>query len=418
MRVAVVGSGIAGLMAARSLDRQADVHLFEAAPRPGGHAWTVEVEDGGARHAIDIGFIVYNRRNYPRFSALLDDLDVPTAPTSMSVSVTIPTTGFEYGAETVSGLLARRANLVDPRFWGIVAGQWRFARAGARALADGTSESVGELCRRLRLPRAFVDLYLLPMAGAIWSAPAAAMNDLPAATLLAFFRQHGLLNLLDRPPWRTVVGGSARYVDALLSRLRGTLHAGTPVRGVHREPGGVRLATESGDARFDRVVLATHSDQALRLLAEPSAAEREILGAIRYRPNDVVLHRDRSLMPRRRGAWAAWNVRLDGGDAAGVGVTYWMNRLQPLATPSDWCVTLNRTERIDPETIAFRTRLDHPRLDAAAVAAQARWQEIDGAGGVHYAGAYWRWGFHEDGAWSGARAAGAALRAVRAEAAA
>lgn len=412
MKVAVIGAGIAGLAAARTLDRHAEVHLFDDAPRPGGHAWTVPVTDGGAEHAVDVGFIVYNRRNYPLFSRLLDELGVETAATSMSFSVSCPATGFEYGAEDLGGLFARRANVVDPRFWALVAGQARFWRAGVRALEEGTGETVGDFCRRARLPRRYVELYLLPMGGAIWSAPPGEMRDMPAETLLAFFRQHGLLKLTDRPRWRTVVGGSARYVDAVIRRLRGSVHLGSPVRRIVREPGRVRVETDTGSGSFDRVVVATHSDQALRLLAAPSAAEREVLGAIRYRENDVVLHRDTSLLPRRRRAWAAWNVRLDGEEASGVGVTYWMNRLQPLATPSDWCVTLNRSELVDPAAVAFRTSLAHPRLDAPAVAAQARWEEIDGIGGVHYAGAYWRWGFHEDGLWSGARAAEAALAAA------
>lgn len=424
MRVAVVGAGIAGLAAARALDRRAEVDLFEAAPRPGGHAWTVEVEDGGARHRIDIGFIVYNRRNYPVFSKLLDELGVETAPASMSFSVSCSDGGFEYGAEDLGGLFARRANWVDPRFWGIVAGQARFWRAGTRsleaaatsaapspALSPARTETVDDFCRRARLPRSFVELYLLPMGGAIWSAPPGEVRSFPARTLLAFFRQHGLLKLVDRPRWRTVVGGSARYVEALVGGLRGDVHLGTPVRRIVRRHGRVRLELDGGHRDYDRVVLATHSDRALRLLDEPTPAERKVLGAIRYRENDVALHRDTSLLPRRRRAWAAWNVRLDGAESSGVGVTYWMNRLQPLHTPSDWCVTLNRSASVDPAAVAFRTSLAHPQLDTAAVAAQARWKEIDGTGGIHYAGAYWRWGFHEDGAWSGERAALAALAA-------
>ncbi len=418
MRVAIVGAGIAGLTAARALDRRAEVDLFEAAPRAGGHAWTVTVEDGGAEHRIDVGFIVYNRRNYPIFSSLLDELGVDTAPTSMSFSVSCADGGFEYGAEDLGGLFARRANWIDPRFWAIVAGQARFWRAGSRALeppsglpAPGVGETVEAFCRRARLPRSFVELYLLPMGGAIWSAPPGEVRSFPARTLLAFFRQHGLLKLVDRPRWRTVVGGSARYVEALVGGLRGRVHLGTPVRRIVRRNGHVRLELGGGHRDYDRVVVATHSDRALRLLDAPTPAEREVLGAIRYRENDVVLHRDTSLLPRRRRAWATWNVRLDGEGSSGVGVTYWMNRLQPLATPSDWCVTLNRSQRIDPAAVAFRTSLAHPQLDTAAVAAQARWEEIDGTGGVHYAGAYWRWGFHEDGAWSGERAALAALAA-------
>lgn len=415
MRVAVIGAGISGLAAAWALSGRHEVHVFEAAPRAGGHAYTVDVEEGGLRFPVDMGFIVYNRRNYPGLCGMFDELGVETAASSMSFGASDPASGFEYSGETLASLIARRANLVDPRFWQIAFGAYRFWKAGTRELEEGRRRTLEEFARESRLPRAFVDLYLRPMAGAIWSMPTEEVRSFPAATLLAFFRNHGLLDLIDRPQWRTVRGGSRRYVEALLARLDATLHLGTPLRSVRRlgEKVELRVGRDGAvqPARFDQVILALHSDQALALLADPTPAEQEILGAIRYRPSEVVLHRDRSLLPRRKKAWASWNVRLDG--AQGIGVTYLMNLLQPLPTEIPWCVTLNRTELIDPALVRYREIFSHPQLDSAAIAAQERWGEISGVRGTHYCGAYWRFGFHEDGLWSGERAAEALAASAR-----
>jgi len=403
VKIAIVGAGIAGLAAARSLSGRHELHVFDAAPRAGGHALTVEVDEAGRRFPLDMGFIVYNRRNYPGFCALLDELGVETAESSMSFSASDPATGFEYGGETLPSLLARRRNLVDPRFWGIVAGAWRFYKEGTRELEAGRRRTLEDFARASRLPRSFVDLYLRPMAGAIWSMPRERVLDFPAATLLTFFRHHGLLDLLDRPAWRTVRGGSRTYVETLAARLDATFHLGTPVRSIRRLDPGVELTVDGAAVRFDQVILALHSDQALAALADPAPAEREVLGAIRYRASDVALHDDASLLPRRRRAWASWNVRLD--EAESLGVTYLMNLLQPLPTATPWCVTLNRTAAIDPARLRRREEMAHPQFDEAAVAAQERWEEISGRRGTHYCGAYWRYGFHEDGLWSGRRAA-------------
>jgi uncharacterized protein len=410
MKVAIVGAGIAGLSAAWKLSGQHELHLFDAEPRAGGHAWTVDVEEGGRSFPVDMGFIVYNRRNYPGFCGLLDELGVETAESSMGFSVSDPRTGFEYSSENLMTLLARRRNLADPQFWGIVAGAWRFFKAGTSELAAGRRRTLEDFARESRLPRAFVDLYLRPMAGAIWSMPPERVLDFPATTLLTFFRQHGLLDLLDRPEWRTLRGGSRSYVEALTSRLDAAFHLGRPVQSIRRLHPGIELKVAGATARFDQVILALHSDQALALLADPTPAEREILGVIRYRASDVVLHDEASLLPRRRRAWTSWNVRLDGSGS--IGVTYLMNRLQPLPTATPWCVTLNRTEAIDPSRIRRQARLAHPQLDTAAVAAQERWEEISGRRDTHYCGAYWRYGFHEDGLWSGVRAAESVVSAA------
>jgi predicted NAD/FAD-binding protein len=413
LRIAVVGGGIAGLVAARELAGSGHaVTLFEREPRAGGHARTVEVDEDGRRFPVDLGFLVYNERNYPRFTRLLGELGVATAPSSMGFAVEDPASGFLLSGDRPAALFARRRNLVDPRFWRVAAGQLAFARAGRRELASGRLRPLAEFAAAARLPRDFVGLYLLPMAGAIWSMPPADVLDFPAAALVRFFDNHGLLTLTDRPAWRTVLGGSRRYVEALVSGSRFRLVCGARVAALRRPAdGGVELVVDGERVGFERAVVATHADQALALLADPSPAEVEVLGAFRYRDNEVVLHDDESLLPPPR-ARASWNVRL--GDAgAGIGVTYLLNKLQPLPAARAWCVTLNRTGEIDPARIRHRVVFAHPQLDGAALRAQERWAEISGPRDTFYAGAAWRHGFHEDGAWSGARAAAAVHASAR-----
>ena len=411
MRIAVVGAGVAGLVAARALTREHEVTVFEAAPRAGGHAYTVEVEEPGVRgpagrFPVDLGFLVYNERTYPVLTQLFAELGVASAPSKMGFAVHDPATGFVLSGDRLGGLLARGRNLVDSRFWAVASGQLRFARRGARALADGVDGTVRDFVRDARLPRAFVDLYLRPMAGALWSMPTGDALDFPAAALLRFFENHGLLTLLDRPAWRTVAGGSRRYVEALVARSGFDLRTGARVDRLERREGGVELLVGGERLRFERALFALHADQALALLAEPSEPEREILGSVRFRENETVLHDDERLLPPAR-ARASWNVRLGDDPAEGIAITYLLNKLQPLPSSRPWCVTLNRTNEIDPARIRHRVSFAHPQFDLAALAAQARWGEIDGRHGVHFAGAYWRYGFHEDGAWSGLRAAGA-----------
>lgn len=424
MRVAVLGAGIAGLTAAHELARWggAEVHLFDAAPRAGGHACTVDVEENGATFPVDLGFIVYNERNYPLFSRLLGELGVETAASAMGFSVSDRASGIEYSGESALAMLAAPGNALKPAFWSMLRDLGRFFRAGRAALASPRTETLAAFCDRAGLGESFRRLFLRPMAGAIWSMPRREIDAFPAHTLLRFFHNHGLLAAGGRPAWRTVMGGSRAYVTALLETLtaRGVgVHLGAAVETVDRRASsgrGVTLRVAGQASRFDEVVLACHSDTALALLADADARERSVLGAIRYRAQDVVLHRDASLLPRRRRAWASWNVATGGPEGDPIAITYWMNRLQPLPTATPWLVTLNQSERIDPAAVWCRCAFAHPQLDLAAIAAQARWEEISGRRHTHFAGAYWRYGFHEDGAWSGARAA-AGLAAARREAA-
>lgn len=412
MRVAIVGSGIAGLAAAWRLNGLCDVTLFEAAPHVGGHTRTIPLLLDGRRVAVDIGFIVFNHRTYPGLTALFTELGVRTRPSDMSFSVRSESTGFEYNASTVPQLLARRRNLLRPTFYRMLAGILRFHRR-APALLDHPGEpTLGEFLRSERLPGPFVDLYLVPMLAAIWSGDPQRMLEMPARTLVRFLHNHGLLTVDDRPQWRVVEGGSRRYVDAFLTRFRGVVRPGTPVRAVRRGPEGVTLDLDEGGERFDRVVLATHSDQALRLLSRPTPSELEVLGTIPYQENDVALHTDTSFLPRTPTLRASWNYHLDPVDADGkVKVTYWMNRLQGLSVRQDLLVTLNRTERIAPGTLLHRETMAHPIFTREGARAQTRWAEISGADRIHFAGAYWGHGFHEDGLQSGYRAAGQILGA-------
>jgi len=424
MKVAVVGTGISGSLVARRLhEAGCELQVFEAAPVIGGHTATVDVEVGGRRVAVDTGFIVCNERTYPVFLALLRELAVAPVASDMSFSARIDSAGVEYNGTSTNALFAQRSNLLRPRFWSMVRGILRFYREAPALLAAGDDDpslTLGDYLAREGYSAPFVEWHLLPMAAAVWSGGEGDVRRFPVRTLVRFFANHGFLQVADRPQWLTIPGGSRTYLDALVAPFRDRVHTSTPVLAVRRAADGVHVTTAAGDGagrqraaevteRFDKVVLACHSDQALRLLLDHTPVEREVLGAMRYQPNDVVLHTDPRVMPRRRRAWAAWNVHVPAGQGARatdglVRVTYWMNQLQPLgAGTPDLFVTLNRTDELDPQRVLFRATYDHPIFDPAAVAAQRRYTELDGAGGVHYAGAYWRYGFHEDGAWSAVR---------------
>lgn len=393
-RIAIVGAGVAGLTAARLLRRKFDISVFEANDYAGGHSHTVTAEVEGRRFRVDTGFIVCNDRNYPSFMDLLRELRVGLVPAEMSFSVSNPALGLEYNGRNLNTLFVQRGNLWRPSFHRMLLDILRFNRAARQHTGD---ETVGEFVRRHQFGRLFADNYLLPMVAAIWSCEPGRAKAFPMDMLARFFANHGLLNLFNRPCWFTIAGGSRNYVQALTADFADRIRLSTPVRGVSRGQAGVRLRFDEGSEEFDQVVLACHSDQALALLESPTQAETEILGAIPYRPNSVLLHHDASLMPRQQRAWASWNF-LAGDAASGRPpvVTYCMNILQRLQSPRPLLVSLNAENLVDPDTVLAEFNYSHPQYSGQSLRAQARRGEICGVGGIHYCGAWCYDGFHED----------------------
>lgn len=406
MRIAIVGTGIAGLVAAYRLHREHALTVFEANDYVGGHTHTIPVERFGRTYAVDTGFIVFNERTYPRFIALLDELGVASQPTTMSFSVRCEQSGLEYNGANLNALFAQRRNLVRPGFHRMVRDILRFYReAPAFLLAGDHSLTLGDYLARGGYSREFIDWHLLPLGGAVWSTEPSRMREFPAHYLLEFFNRHGFLQVNNRPGWRVVRGGSQRYVTPLIRGFRDRIRLRCPVRSITRTAAGVSIVSADGTAEwFDAVVIAAHSDQALAMLTDPSRAEREILAALRYQQNEAVLHTDARLLPRSRRAWAAWNYHLPQTVSDVVTVTYNMNLLQGLQSPEPFCVTLNRSADIDPAAVIARMVYAHPCYDRAAVAAQLRRAEINGVNRTYFCGAYWGFGFHEDGVRSGLEA--------------
>ncbi|TLX22391.1 NAD(P)/FAD-dependent oxidoreductase [Thermomonas fusca] len=398
MRIAIVGSGIAGLASAWLLSQAHEVVLFEANDYLGGHTHTHAVEQAGRSYRVDTGFIVHNPAHYPLLTRLFDTLGVATAPTTMSFSVHSERTGLEYNATTLDTLFCQRRNLLSPRFLGMVRDLFRFYRqAPSLLVGDGPGPGIGDWLEANGYGAAFRDDHLVPMASALWSSPPEQILRFPARYLVQFMANHQMLQVSGRPEWRVVRDGSASYVEALRARWQVQERLRCPVRSVTRDGHGVVVESAAGSERFDQIVLACHSDQALALLADASVNERDVLGAIAYQPNDVVLHTDASLLPRNRKAWAAWNAFLPGDPGAPCTVSYCMNLLQGLHSPDPFVVTLNRSEAIAPDKVLRRLRYHHPVYDAASVAAQQRKAAIQGHNHTWFAGAYWGWGFHEDG---------------------
>ncbi|MBS0379430.1 MAG: FAD-dependent oxidoreductase [Proteobacteria bacterium] len=398
MRIAVVGSGVAGLVSAWLLGREHEVTLFEAGDHFGGHTHTHEVEVEGARYAVDTGFIVHNPRHYPLLTRLFAELGVASQPTTMSFSVHNERTGLEYNATTLATLFCQRRNLLSPRFYGMLADLVRFYRR-APALLDPAAPaiSLGDYLRSEGYGDAFRDDHLVPMAAALWSAPAHAVLGFPARFLVRFMANHQMLTLSGRPPWRVVQGGSASYVRALRARWAVRERLACPVRLVRRDERGVHVTSDAGEERFDQAVMACHSDQALALLGDPTPAEGEVLGAIGYQANEVVLHTDARALPRNRRAWAAWNAFVPRTPGEHCTVSYCMNLLQGLSCPEPLVVSLNPQFEIEPRRVLRRLDYAHPLFTEAAVAAQGRRHEIQGRLRTWFAGAYWGFGFHEDG---------------------
>ncbi len=398
LRIAVIGAGISGLSAAWLLSSRHEVTLFEADRRLGGHSNTVEVEGV----PVDTGFIVYNEKTYPNLTALFAHLDVPTRDSDMSFAVSLDGGRLEYSGTGIRGLFAQPRNLASPRFAAMLADLLRFYRNARRDLPTMGLLSLDTYLDAHNYSDAFRHDHLYPMAAAIWSTPATRVGHYPAAAFVRFCDNHGLLQLLDRPIWRTVMGGSRAYVSRLRKDFRGRIITNQPVHGVRRVPEGVVLAHGEGKtSHFDHVVIATHADQALAMLEQPGVAERNLLGAFRYSQNTAVLHGDVRLMPQRRVAWAAWNYLADRRAGEKLCVTYWMNLLQDLPRDKQMFVTLNPTHEPDPSLVAYCTDYEHPLFDTKAMTAQSRLWSLQGDGGVWFCGAYFGSGFHEDGLQAG-----------------
>jgi predicted NAD/FAD-binding protein len=406
LRVAIVGAGISGLTVAHLLHPRHDITVFEAGTYAGGHTNTVRVDLPDETLDVDTGFIVFNDRNYPNFERLLAKLGVASQPSTMSFSVSAVHEDFEF-AGTPRGLLAQPGNLTRPAFVRMVGEYVRFSR-DARVLLDSGDDrtSLGDWLGELRYSDAFIRRLIVPQASAVWSADPQQMWSFPARFLVTFFHNHGMLSLTRRPRWRTIAGGSARYVEALTAPFAERIRLCTSVDRIERSDGHVLVTPRGGEPeRFDEVVLATHADQSLAMLADASAHEHEILGAIPYQPNEAVLHTDRSLLPRRRAAWSSWNYHLLDEPTGPSTVTYHMNTLQRLSSKHELCVTLNRSAAIDPAKVIAKIPYAHPVFTGEGWRAQARHVEISGVNRTHYCGAYWRWGFHEDGVVSAQRVA-------------
>lgn len=405
-RIAVVGSGVAGLAAAWLLKDTSDVTVFEKAPRAGGHVNTVDVDGIG----IDTGFIVHNDRNYPMFRRFLAHLGVTTQPSDMSFAASLAGGRIEWAGDSLSKLFARRQLLLSPRHWRMLADVVRFNRHAKQLVAENElpGGSIGEFVTARGYGHGLVERYLLPMVGAIWSAPTQSVRDFPTAALLRFFDNHGLLDLANRPQWRTIVGGSQRYVDAVARILGQRLHLDADVSAIQRGPDGAQVALADGRTEsFDHVIMACHPPTSRQIVADLDSQETRTLGAFSFTDNRAVLHTDTGLMPRCRRAWSSWNylAKDTATSNSGVSVSYWMNRLQRLPTATQYFVSLNPELPPRSECVIFETRYEHPVYDQAAIRAQSALTNIQGRGGLWHCGAWCANGFHEDGFASGVRVA-------------
>jgi predicted NAD/FAD-binding protein len=408
MRIAVIGSGISGMASAWLLSREHEVTLYEANDYLGGHTHTHDVEIGGRNYAVDTGFIVFNPPHYPLLSKMFAELGVESQPTTMSFALKNERSGLEYNATDLAGLFCQRRNLVSPRFLRMLRDIVRFYHEAPALLelADA-GPTLGDYLAANGYSEAFRDDHLIPMASALWSSASAQILQFPAKYLVQFMANHQMLQTRDRPQWRVVKGGSQSYVRALRRNWKVHERIGCAVTKVTREVPSVRVDSHDASERYDHAVLACHSDQALALLGDASERERDILGAMTFQENDTVLHTDAALLPRRRRAWAAWNALVPKDTSEQCTVSYCMNLLQSLDAAEPIVVTLNRTAQIAPEKILKRVRYQHPVYTQASVVAQTRKAEIQGVNNTWFAGAYWGWGFHEDGMRSAVNAANA-----------
>jgi predicted NAD/FAD-binding protein len=399
MKIAVIGTGIAGNVAAYKLSREHDVTVYEANDYIGGHTHTHDVQVQGRNYAIDTGFIVFNYRTYPEFTELLRELNVEVQPTNMSFSVKHELTGLEYNGNTINTLFAQRRNLFRPSFLRMIRDILRFNREAVQSLEHEDAElPLGEYLVKYRYGEEFKNHYIIPMGAAIWSTDARLMQTFPARFFIRFFHNHGLLSVNDRPVWHVIKGGSRNYLEPLIGAFRDSVRLGTPVQSIRRFHDHVEIETAAhGVETYDAVFIATHSDQALRMLDQATAAEKAVLAAIPYQKNEAVLHTDTTLLPQRHLAWAAWNYHILKQEQDRVALTYNMNILQGIDAPVTFNVTLNNTGAIAHDRILKTVEYDHPLFTPESVAAQARHAEVNGTLRTWYCGAYWRNGFHEDG---------------------
>ena len=397
MKIAIIGTGISGNVAAYHLNKDHDITVFEANDYLGGHTHTHNIELEGKSYSVDTGFIVFNYKTYPNFTGLLKELGVKEQLSAMSFGVKCEKTGLEYMGSTINSLFAQRRNIFRPSFWRMILDILRFNRQATDLLEDESDDiSLGEYLKREKFSQTFIDYYLVPMAAAVWSADLNLMYQFPARYLIQFFHNHGLLSVTNRPDWYVIKGGSKTYVTALTASFKDKIRLSTPVTGVKRGKEAVIVTSAQGEESYDAVFFACHSDQALRLLEQPTASEQQVLGAIKYQENEVLLHTDASILPKRKTAWAAWNYHLLENDQGQVPVTYNMNILQGLDSEQTFCVTLNNANAIDQTKVLKRLQYHHPIYTQESVAAQARQSEIN-TDRLYFCGAYWRYGFHEDG---------------------
>ena len=401
MRIAIIGTGISGSLTARLLSTQHEVTLFEANHYAGGHANTVDAFAFGKHYAIDTGFMVFNRQTYPNFCRLLQLLKVRSQPSDMSFSVRCCNTGLEYQGSSLNGLFAQRLNLFRPSFLNMIRDITGFNKLGTETIANGNLQdgrTVGEFISACGLGNRFVQHYLVPMASAIWSARPQSILEFPAKFMLGFFANHGLMQLSDRPQWRTITGGSKNYVESLLNPIRDRLRLNCPIASVARFSDGVLVTPRHGEAEyFDEVVFATHADLTLDLLSDATVTEKQILGAFPYQASQAVLHTDLGMLPKRRRAWASWNYHIPKSSSQNVSVTYDLSRLQKLNSPSPILLTLNDIASIDQQKVLQTFNYHHPAYSCHSIIAQQKFHEINGHNRTHFCGAYWGYGFHEDG---------------------
>ena len=399
MRIAVIGTGIAGMVAAYLLSEDHELAVFEAADYVGGHTNTVDVSLNGQSYAVDTGFIVFNEKTYPNFVKLMKRLGVAWKPSNMSFSVQCKKTGLEFCPSSLNSLFIQRKNLLRPSFYRMMLDIFRFRRESDELLnSDDYTLTLENFLAAKKFSRPFIENFIIPMGAAVWSADPVKFNEFPALYFAQFFKNHGFLNVRNQPQWQVIKGGSRQYIKPITERFRDQIHLNCAVKAIRRHPDHVEVQAENNPAeRFDQVVIATHSDQALAMLADPSGPEEEILGSIPYQDNQAVLHSDESILPSKKAAWASWNYHIPKEELGRVAVTYDMNILQSLGAPVEYCVTLNLPGAADPSKKIKEMRYHHPVYNPKSLAARNRHPEINGVNRTYFCGAYWGYGFHEDG---------------------